>query len=187
MRHRTGRSANIIAILSAGGAVFLLASSVALAESDTGAQPAPTAEADGSSAGSAPDDFGPVDTKYISLANVAPSVFAWFNDGAVFGLPGTRVGGITERTQLTNDWGGLRTKLSRKGVFLNVYNTTAYQQLTGGLTPGGAVINNTQISLDLDTGRLGLWPAGMFHFAAEARAGSDNAKVYGAGTLVPTY
>jgi hypothetical protein len=108
MRRPTVRGANIIAILSAGGAVFLLASSMALADPNTGAEPVPTAEADVNPAKSAPDDFGPVDTKFISLANVAPGVYSWFNDGAVFGLPGTRVGSITERTHLTNDWGGLR-------------------------------------------------------------------------------
>ena len=190
MRHSTDRSTNIIAILSAVAAVFLLASSMALADpnTNTGAQPVPTAQADMNPAGSAPDDFGPVDTKPLwSLANVAPGVYSYFNDGAVFGLPGTRVGSITERTQLTNDWGGLRTKWARKGVFLNLYNTTAYQQVSGGLDPGDAIISNTQISLDLDTGRLGWWSGGLFHLAAEARIGSDNAKVYGAGTLVPTY
>jgi carbohydrate-selective porin OprB len=187
MRRPTVRGANINAILGAGGAVFLLASSMALADPNTGAEPVPTAEADVNPAESAPDDFGPVDTKFISLANVAPGVFSWFNDGAVFGLPGTRVGSITERTHLTNDWGGLRTEWARNGVFLNLYNTTAYQQMSGGLDPGGSVINNTQISVDLDTGRLGWWSGGLFHFAAEARAGSDNSEVYGAGTLVPTY
>jgi len=180
-----------------GGAVFLLASSMALADSNTGAQPVPTAEAeqpvptaeaDMNPAGSAPDDFGPVDTKPLwSLANVAPGVYSYFNDGAVFGLPGTRVGSITERTQLTNDWGGTRTKWARNGVFWNLYNTTAYQQISGGLTPGDAIINNTELSLDLDTGRLGWWSGGLFHLAVEARIGSDNSKVYGAGTLTPTY
>ncbi len=166
----------------------MLASSTVLADPNTGAQPDETAEAAKDPAGQAPDDFGPVDTKPLwSVANVAPGAYSYFNDGAVFGLPGTRVGPIAERTQLTNDWGGTRAKWARSGVFLNFYNTTAYQQISGGLTPGDSIINNTQISLDLDTGRLGWWSGGFFHLAVEARYGSDNSKVYGAGTLVPTY
>ena len=153
-----------------GTAAYLLASSVALADPK-----------------SAPLEFGPVDAPKLSIANVAPGVYSWFNDGPVFGLPGTRTGSLGERTHLTDDWGGLRTKWAENGVFLSLFNTTAYQNVSGGLNSGDAYLSNTQLSLDLDTGRLGWWSAGLFHFSVESRYGSDNADVLGAGTLVPTY
>ena len=132
-------------------------------------------------------EFGPVDSPHLSIANVAPGAFTFFNDGRVYGLPGTVLGGIDERTHLTGDWGGLRTEMACKGVFINLYTTTAYQHIWGGLNSGDAYLNNTQLSMDLDTGRLGWWGGGMVHFSVEARHGSDNSDVYGAGTLVPTY
>lgn len=127
------------------------------------------------------------DNGLISLATVAPGVYSWFNDGAVFGLEGTVVGTFSERTHLTNDWGGLRSRWAQNGVFLNFYNTSAYQSVSGGLNASEAFISNTQLSLDLDTGRLGWWSGGLIQAAIEARNGSSNSKVYGAGTLVPTY
>lgn len=133
------------------------------------------------------NDFGPVSASHLSLANVAPGVYSWFNDGAVFGLPGTQIGGIRERTHLTGDWGGVRTEWARRGVFVNLYNTAAYQEVWNGLNSGSAFVNNTQLSVDLDTGRLGWWGGGLIHLAAESRYGSKNADVFGAGTLVPTY
>ncbi len=159
-----------------GTAAYLVASSVALA-ADPKTGPAM----------SAPLEFGPVDAPKLSIANVAPGVYSWFNDGLVFGLPGTRTGSLGERTHLTDDWGGLRTKWAENGVFLSLFNTTAYQYVSGGLNSGDAFFSNTQLSLDLDTGRLGWWSGGLFHFSVESRYGSNNADVFGAGTLVPTY
>lgn len=131
--------------------------------------------------------FGPVPTHYLSLANAAPALITGINNGPVFGLPGTVGGDFWSRTQLTGDWGGLRTDLAQKGVFLDVYSTSAFQSVSGGLNPGGAFIQNVQVSLNVDTGRAGLWPGGILHVTAQARYGSQNADVFGAGTMVPTY
>lgn len=133
------------------------------------------------------DTLTPANSGLISLASVAPAVYSWFNDGAVFGLDGTVIGDISERTHLTNDWGGLRSLWAEKGVFLNFYNTTAFQSVSGGLNSSDAFISNTELSLNLDTGRLGWWSGGLIQAAVEARNGSSNSKVFGAGTLVPTY
>src|SRR6476646_8000578 len=72
-----------------------------------------------------------------SLVDLAPGLLTFFNNGPVFGVPGTDVGSVWESTQLTGDWGGLRTDLARYGLFVDVYSTSTYQDLTsGGLKTG---------------------------------------------------
>jgi hypothetical protein len=41
------------------------------------------------------------------------------NNGPVFGIPGTELGNVWERTQLTADWNGLRTDLARHAMSVN--------------------------------------------------------------------
>jgi len=136
----------------------------------------------------APDPFGPVPTEKISLANVAPVLIPFFNNGPVFGLPGTVTGDIWNRTQLLGDWGGARTDLARKGFFFDVYSTSYYQDVTsGGLKTGGAFVQNTQISMNVDTGRAGLWSGGLIHFTAQSRTGDNPPNTFTAGTIVPQY
>ena len=62
------------------------------------ATPSATPTADGKSvavtleAQASAEPWGPVKTDKISLANVAPGLLTFFNNGPVFGLPGTVVG-----------------------------------------------------------------------------------------------
>ncbi len=71
----------------------------------------PTSEVDLSSSDTADDSWGAVPTKKASLVNVAPVLLRYFNNGPVFGLSGTDVGDFWHRTQLSGDWGGVRTNL----------------------------------------------------------------------------
>ncbi|WP_213772725.1 carbohydrate porin [Bradyrhizobium sp. dw_78] len=136
----------------------------------------------------AADPFGPVPTDKISLANVAPGLIAYFNNGPVFGLPGTVTGDIWNRTQLLGDWGGVRTDLARNGFFFDIYSTSYYQDVTsGGLKTGGAFVQSTQVSVNVDTGRAGLWSGGLIHFTAQARTGDNLPNTFTAGTVVPQY
>src|SRR4051812_24268214 len=101
----------------------------------------------------AADSWGPVPTKNASVANLAPYLLPYFNNGPVFGLPGTESRGFRYNTQLSGDWGGLRTDLARHGFFFDLYSTSAYQDVpSGGLKTGSAFIQNTQLSMNLDTG-----------------------------------
>ena len=119
------------------------------------------------------DSWGPVPTEKVSLANLAPALLPYFNNGPVFGLPGTEVGDLRHRTQLSGDWGGLRTDLARHGFFFDLYSASAYQNVaSGGLKTGSAFIQNTQLSINVDTGRAGLWSGGVFHVTLESRYGS---------------
>ena len=154
------------------------------------AQAAPTA-ADAFSRqppGRPADPFGPVPTDKLSLANAAPVLLPFFNNGPVFGLPGTVVGGFWNNTQLTGDWGGRRTDLARRGFFFDVYTTSAYQDLmSGGLDPGDWFVQNTQMSINIDTGRAGWWDGGLTHFTTQARYGGNPTQTFNSGATVPTY
>jgi hypothetical protein len=90
---------------------------------------------------------------------------------------------------LSGDWGGLRTNLARHGFFLDLYSTSAYQDVTsGGLKTGGAFIQNTQLSMNMDTGRAGLWSGGVFHITLESRNGSSSPQdTFTVGSTVPQY
>ncbi|WP_346837404.1 carbohydrate porin [Microbulbifer sp. SAOS-129_SWC] len=134
------------------------------------------------------ETFGPTSSNCLSIANVAPVLLPYVNNGPVFGLPGTIVGDISERTQLTGDWGGQRTALAEKGVFMDVYTTFAYQSITsGGLDEVDASINNVQISINVDTGRAGLWRGGVLHFTAQGRTGSSFDDQFAVGSSIPQY
>src|SRR4051812_17605130 len=133
--------------------------------------------------------WGAVATKKASVANLAPFFLPYLNNGPVFGLPGTDAGDFWHRTQLSGDWGGLRTDLARHGFFFDLYSISAYQNVTsGGLQTGSSFIQNTQLSINVDTGRAGLWPGGIFHVTLESRNGSSSPQnTFTAGSSVPQY
>jgi len=135
------------------------------------------------------DPWGPVHTDHLSLANAAPVLLPFFNNAPVFGLPGTVANqGIWNNTQISGDWGGRRTELARNGYFFDVYTTSAYQDLmSGGLDPGDWFVQNTQMSLNIDTGRAGWWDGGLIHFTTQARYGADPEQTFNSGATVPTY
>jgi hypothetical protein len=135
-----------------------------------------------------PAPWGPVPTKQVSIVNVAPVLLPYFNNGPVFGVPGTVTGDFWSRTQVTGDWGGARTSLANMGVFLDVYTTSVYQDVTsGGLKTGGSFVQNIQTSLNVDTGRAGLWSGGLLHVTVQSRYGDSPANTFTAGTTIPQY
>src|SRR5437588_3873563 len=70
-------------------------------------------------------DWGPVQTDKASIANLSPVLLPFFNNGPVFGLPGTVVGDFWQNTQLTGAWGGVPKTLRVDGIVLTVYLTTS--------------------------------------------------------------
>jgi hypothetical protein len=130
----------------------------------------------------------PAPRERVSLVNVAPGLLPFFNNAPVFGLPGTVEENFGHRTQLTGDWGGARTELVQRGIFIDFYTTGAYQNVTsGGLKTGGAYVQNTQLSINIDTARAGLWSGGLFHFTVQSRYGSAPANTFTVGSYVPQY
>jgi porin len=131
--------------------------------------------------------WGPVPAEKLSLANLAPGLLPYFNNAPLFGLPGTELGGFWDRTQLTGDWGGTRTALARHGWFFDAYSTSTYQDVSsGGLKTGGAFVENIQLSMNIDTGRAGLWPGGIIHFTAQGRYGAEPQNTFTIGSYAPT-
>ena len=136
----------------------------------------------------AAEQWGPVPTQKASLTNVAPVLLPFFNNGPVFGLPGTEVGDIWNRTQLTGDWGGARTDLAARGFFFDLYSTSTYQDVTsGGLKTGSSFVQNFQLSINVDTGRADLWPGGLFHFTLASRYGDSPQDTFTVGSYAPQY
>ena len=131
----------------------------------------------------------PMPAEKASLANLAPFLLPYFNNGPVFGLPGTEVSDFWHRTQLSGDWGGVRTNLARHGLFFDLYSTSALQNVaSGGLKAGAAFMQNTQFSINIDTGRAGLWAGGLFHITLESKYGSFSPqKTFAAGSTAPQY
>src|SRR6266849_559372 len=150
--------------------------------------PKTTSEVDLSSSDTADDSWGAVPTKKASLVNLAPVLLPYFNNGPVFGVAGTDVSDFWHRTQLSGDWGGVRTSLARHGFFLDLYSTSAYQDTTaGGLKTGNTFIQNAQLSINVDTGRAGLWSGGLVHITLQSRYGNSPQDTFSAGSTVPQY
>ena len=134
----------------------------------------------------AASDWGPVQTDKASIANLSPVLLPFFNNGPVFGLPGTVVGDFWQNTQLTSDWGGFRTSLAAHGIFVDLYSTSAYQDVaSGGLKTGGSFVENLQLSINIDTGRAGLWSGGLFHFTVGSRFGDSAENTFTVGSSTP--
>src|SRR5260370_36928761 len=90
------------------------------------------------------EDWGPVPTDKASIANLAPGLLPFFNNGPVFGLPGTVTGDFWDQTQLSGEWDGVRTEMTRRGLFIDLYATSVYQDVTaGGLKAGAACVQNS--------------------------------------------
>jgi porin len=129
-----------------------------------------------------------VSTSLLSIVDTAPYILPFFNNGPVFGLPGTIEGGFWHRTQLIGDPNCKRTDLTSRGVFIDLYSTSVYERVTsGGLKTGNSYFQNTQLSINLDTGRAGLWPGGLFHFTVQSRYGSSPENSFTAGSFAPEY
>jgi len=78
--------------------------------------------------------------------------------------------------------------MTRRGLFIDLYSTSAYQDVTsGGLKTGTAFLQNIQLSVNLDTGRAGLWPGGLLHFTLDSRYGASPEQTFTVGSFVPQY
>ena len=84
------------------------------------------------SAQTAPQQTSSVPTRKASVVTAAPALLPYFNNGPVFGLAGTDAEDFGSRTQVSGDWGGLRTDLARHGLFFDLYSTSAYQNVASG-------------------------------------------------------
>ncbi|HVO95266.1 MAG TPA: carbohydrate porin [Terriglobales bacterium] len=98
-------------------------------------------------------------------------VFA-FADGARAGdAPASNPysGDIWSRSTLSGDWWGLRNELAAKGVTLDMSLTQAAQGIVHGGKDSGWQFSGGRgdITLNLDSQKLGLWPGGFLNLEAE--------------------
>ena len=87
-------------------------------------------------------------------------------------------GDVWSRPALTGDWGGLRNTLAKNGINLDV----DLVQGVLGLNTGGSSKNHdsmrypygghAEYRLNVDTGKLGLWPGGFLSVMGESQFGS---------------
>jgi porin len=101
--------------------------------------------------------------------------------------PETYGGSFWTRPRLTGNWGGLRDDLAKRGVTLDVDVTQVLQGVaSGGRETGvkyGGVADQT---LNVDTGKLGLWPGGFLKAHLETNFGENVNGMTGAIVPVDT-
>ena len=99
-------------------------------------------------------------------------------------VPPTWGGDIWSRPRLTGSWWGLRDELGKKGVAFDAdVLLTPQGVLTGGRDTGWEFWGNADYTLNVDTGKLGLWPGGFFKFYADTSFGESVLRDTGA--IVP--
>jgi porin len=89
-------------------------------------------------------------------------------------VPETWGGDFWSRPRLTGNWFGLRDELGKKGVVLDVdMLLTPQGVLTGGRDTGVEFWGNADYTLNVDTGKLGLWPGGFLKVYAGSTFGES--------------
>jgi porin len=89
-------------------------------------------------------------------------------------VPPTWGGDIWSRPRLTGSWFGLRDELGKKGVVFDVdLLLTPQSVMTGGRNTGSEFWGNADYTLNVDTGKLGLWPGGFLKLSADSGFGHN--------------
>lgn len=74
----------------------------------------------------------------------------------------------TARSRLTGDWGGSRTMLEERGVDIGAHIVQVTQGvLDGGIDSEWKYGGRANVTLNLDTDKMGLWPGGFFTLELE--------------------
>jgi len=97
------------------------------------------------------------------MVTIASSAFAEEKDAAK-----TYSGDFWSRSTLTGDWGGTRNEWAAKGVTFDINLTqTGMSNITGGKKQGWEYSGRGDMVMNLDTGKMGLWPGGFFTVEVE--------------------
>ena len=95
--------------------------------------------------------------------------------------PETYAGDLWSRPRLTGDWGGFRDTLAKRGVVLDVdFLQTLQGVASGGRDTGVEWSGRFDYTLNLDTGKLGLWPGGFLRAHGETTLGDSVNGISGA-------
>jgi len=80
----------------------------------------------------------------------------------------TYSGDIWSRSTLTGDWGGLRNDWAKKGVTFDMSLTqTGMSVVSGGNNQGWEYAGRGDLTIHMDTQKMGLWPGGFFTVEVE--------------------
>ena len=97
---------------------------------------------------------------------------------------GPYAGDLWSRSTMTGNWGGFRDTMAAKGITLDSdFTQIAQSVVSGGLDIGWKYQGRGQITLNVDTGKAGLWPGGFLTVRAEGNYGED--VNLDAGSLIP--
>jgi porin len=78
--------------------------------------------------------------------------------------PPASAGGLWSRETLTGEWGGLRTRMREAGLVLGLTeNSEVLGNVSGGQRQGYDYMGRTELSADLDLGRLVGWHGALIH------------------------
>jgi porin len=84
-------------------------------------------------------------------------------------------GELGYRSTLTGDWGGARNCLSNKGVIFDLTLTQVFQGiLGGGKTHPANWGSRGDLTITVDTQKLGLWPGGFLTLEAEGNVSTES-------------
>jgi porin len=101
--------------------------------------------------------------------------------------PKTYAGDFWSRPRLTGDWGGFREDLATRGIRFDVDLLLTPQGIaSGGRDTGAEFWGNAEYTLNVDTGKAGLWPGGFLRVIANSGFGESVLGASGAISLVNT-
>lgn len=93
-------------------------------------------------------------------------------------------GDLWTRPVLTGDWGGTRQELMEKGLRFDINLTQTFQHnWAGGTKYESTYQGGLDFGLQLDTGKMDLWPGGLLKIRGETRFGQANN--LNTGSLLP--
>jgi porin len=80
----------------------------------------------------------------------------------------TYSGDLLNRSTLTGDWGGARNDLANKGLTFDMSLTqTGMSVVSGGRKQGWEYAGRGNLTIHMDTQKMGLWPGGFFKVEVE--------------------
>jgi porin len=121
---------------------------------------------------------------WIALLGLLLLVPAAIASAQPYDVPPTWGGDLWSRPRLTGSWFGLRDELGKKGVVFDVdLLLTPQSVMTGGHDTGSEFWGNADYTLNIDTGKLGLWPGGFLKVTADS--GFGHSVLRESGAIVP--
>jgi porin len=91
-----------------------------------------------------------------------------------YDVPPTWGGDFWSRPRLTGDWFGFRDEMGKRGVVVDIDFLQILQgNATGGRDTGVSYGGTADYTLNVDTGKLGLWPGGFFKVYAMSGFGDS--------------